>query len=41
MLGEIERFEPAMAAAAKAAVAGLTRHRDFLRLAAEAFAAHR
>jgi mannose-1-phosphate guanylyltransferase / mannose-6-phosphate isomerase len=34
-------IEPAMVAAAKAAVAGLTRHRDFLRLAAEAFAAHR
>jgi hypothetical protein len=41
MLGEIERFEPAMAAAAKVSVDGLTRHRDFLRLAAEAFAAHR
>ena len=33
MLGEIERFEPAMAEAAKAAVAGLTRDLDFLRLA--------
>jgi mannose-1-phosphate guanylyltransferase/mannose-6-phosphate isomerase len=38
MLGEIERFEPAMAEAAKAAVAGLTRDLDFLRLASEAFA---
>ena len=38
MLGEIERFEPAMAAAAKAAVVGLTRDLDFLRLAAEPFA---
>jgi len=38
MLGEIERFEPAMAEAAKAAVAGLTRDLDFLRLAAEPFA---
>jgi hypothetical protein len=35
MLGEIERFEPAMAEAAKAAVAGLTRDLDFLRLASE------
>ena len=38
MLGEIERFEPAMAKAVKAAVAGLTRDLDFLRLAAEPFA---
>ena len=38
MLAEIERFEPAMAEAAKAAVAGLTRDLDFLRLAAEPFA---
>ena len=38
MLGEIERFEPTMAEAAKAAVAGLTRDLDFLRLAAEPFA---
>jgi mannose-1-phosphate guanylyltransferase / mannose-6-phosphate isomerase len=38
MLGEIERFEPVMAEAAKAAVAGLTRDLDFLRLAAEPFA---
>jgi mannose-1-phosphate guanylyltransferase / mannose-6-phosphate isomerase len=38
MLGEIERFEPAMAVAAKAAVDGLTRDLDFLRLAAEPFA---
>ncbi len=38
MLGEIERFEPAMAEAAKASVAGITRDLDFLRLAAEAFA---
>jgi mannose-1-phosphate guanylyltransferase/mannose-6-phosphate isomerase len=38
MLGEIERFEPAIAQAAKAAVAGLTRDLDFLRLAAEPFA---
>src|SRR5215475_12378076 len=30
MLGEIERFESAMAASAKAAVAGLTRDLDFL-----------
>jgi mannose-1-phosphate guanylyltransferase len=34
MLGEIERFEPAMAEAATAAVRGLTRDLDFLRLAA-------
>src|SRR5262249_56779043 len=38
MLGEIERFEPTMAEAAKAAVAGLTRDLDFVRLAAEPFA---
>jgi mannose-1-phosphate guanylyltransferase / mannose-6-phosphate isomerase len=38
MLGEIEQFEPAMAEAAKAAVGGLTRDLDFLRLAAEPFA---
>jgi mannose-1-phosphate guanylyltransferase / mannose-6-phosphate isomerase len=38
MLGEIERFEPAMAEAARAAVDGLTRDLDFLRLAAEPFA---
>src|SRR5215467_5316953 len=38
MLGEIERFEPAMAEAAKAAVAGLTRDLDFLRRASEPFA---
>jgi mannose-1-phosphate guanylyltransferase/mannose-6-phosphate isomerase len=37
MLGEIERYEPAMAAAAKAAVAGATRDLDFLRLAAQPF----
>src|SRR5437762_7556351 len=38
MLSEIERFEPAMAEAAKAAIAGLTRDLDFLRLATEPFA---
>ena len=38
MLAEIERFEPAMAEAAKASVKGLTRDLDFLRLAAEPFA---
>jgi mannose-1-phosphate guanylyltransferase/mannose-6-phosphate isomerase len=38
MLGEIERFEPAMAEAAKAAAAGLTRDLDFLRLPADALA---
>jgi mannose-1-phosphate guanylyltransferase / mannose-6-phosphate isomerase len=38
MLGEIERFEPAMAEAARGAVGGLTRDLDFLRLAAEPFA---
>ena len=37
MLDEIERFEPEMAEAAKAAVAGLTRDLDFLRLADEPF----
>jgi mannose-1-phosphate guanylyltransferase/mannose-6-phosphate isomerase len=37
MLGEIERFEPAMAVAAKEAVASLARDLDFLRLAAEPF----
>jgi mannose-1-phosphate guanylyltransferase / mannose-6-phosphate isomerase len=38
MLAEIERFEPAIAEAAKAAVDGLTRDLDFLRLAGEPFA---
>jgi mannose-1-phosphate guanylyltransferase / mannose-6-phosphate isomerase len=38
MLGEIERFEPAMAEAAKAAVAGISRDLDFMRLAPESFA---
>ena len=38
MLSEIERFEPVMAEAVKAGVAGLTRDLDFLRLAAEPFA---
>jgi mannose-1-phosphate guanylyltransferase / mannose-6-phosphate isomerase len=38
MLGEVERFEPLMAEAAKAAVAGRARDLDFLRLAPEAFA---
>jgi mannose-1-phosphate guanylyltransferase / mannose-6-phosphate isomerase len=38
MLAEIEHFEPAMAEAAKAAVEGLTRDLDFLRLASEPFA---
>jgi mannose-1-phosphate guanylyltransferase/mannose-6-phosphate isomerase len=38
MLREIERFEPAIAEAARGAVAGLTRDLDFLRLAAEPFA---
>ena len=38
MLGEIERFEPEMAAAAKEAVAGIRHDLDFLRLAAEPFA---
>ncbi len=38
MLAEIASFEPAMAEAAKAAVAGRTRDLDFLRLAPEPFA---
>jgi mannose-1-phosphate guanylyltransferase/mannose-6-phosphate isomerase len=38
MLGEIERFEPVMAACAKAAVADRTRDLDFLRLADGPFA---
>jgi mannose-1-phosphate guanylyltransferase/mannose-6-phosphate isomerase len=38
MLSEIERFEPVMAEAAKAAVAAITRDLDFMRLAAEPFA---
>src|SRR5258707_593079 len=38
MIAEIERFEPAMAEAAKAAVDRLTRDLDFLRLASEPFA---
>src|SRR5215470_10408535 len=38
MLSEIERFEPVMAEIGKAAVAGLTRDLDFMRLAAEPFA---
>src|SRR6185503_10531629 len=38
MLDEIERFEPAMVEAARAAVAGVTRDLDFARLAAEPFA---
>src|SRR5438045_1806867 len=38
MLAEIERFEPAIAESAKAAVAGSTRDLDFLRLAGEPFA---
>src|SRR5207244_10513445 len=38
MLGEIEQFEPAMAEATKAAVGGLTRDLDFLRLPVEPFA---
>jgi mannose-1-phosphate guanylyltransferase/mannose-6-phosphate isomerase len=38
MLGEVERFEPEMAEAAKAAVAGIVRDLDVLRLAAEPFA---
>jgi mannose-1-phosphate guanylyltransferase/mannose-6-phosphate isomerase len=38
MLREIERVEPAMAKAAKLAVAGLTHDLEFLRLAAEPFA---
>ena len=35
MLGEIERFEPSMAEAAKAAVSGLTRDLDFYKAAVE------
>ena len=38
MLAEIEHFEPAMAEAANAAVDGLARDLDFLRLAPEPFA---
>ena len=38
MLGEIEHFEPAIAEAAKAAVHGLERDLDFLRLAPDCFA---
>ena len=38
MLGEIARFEPDIAKAAKAAVGGMTKDLDFLRLPAEAFA---
>jgi mannose-1-phosphate guanylyltransferase/mannose-6-phosphate isomerase len=38
MLSEIARFEPDIAAAAKAAVGGMTKDLDFLRLPAEAFA---
>jgi mannose-1-phosphate guanylyltransferase / mannose-6-phosphate isomerase len=38
MLAEIDRLEPEMGKAARAAVAGLTRDLDFLRLDAEAFA---
>jgi mannose-1-phosphate guanylyltransferase/mannose-6-phosphate isomerase len=38
MLSEIARFEPNIAEAAKAAVAGMTKDLDFLRLPAEAFA---
>ena len=38
MLGEIERFEPAIAEAARAAVESRTRDLDFVRLAAEPFA---
>jgi mannose-1-phosphate guanylyltransferase / mannose-6-phosphate isomerase len=37
MMGEIERFEPEMAQAARGAVAGLTLDLDFQRLAAEPF----
>ena len=37
-MAEINRFEPVMAEAAKAAVTGLTRDLDFLRLAPEPFA---
>ena len=38
MLGEIARFEPDIAKAAQAAVGGMTKDLDFLRLPAEAFA---
>jgi mannose-1-phosphate guanylyltransferase/mannose-6-phosphate isomerase len=38
MLAEIARFEPDVARAAKAAVGGMTKDLDFLRLPAEAFA---
>jgi mannose-1-phosphate guanylyltransferase/mannose-6-phosphate isomerase len=38
MVGEIERFEPAMAQAVNEAIAGMKRDLDFLRLAAEPFA---
>ncbi len=38
MLGELARFEPGIADAAKAAVGGMTKDLDFLRLPAEAFA---
>jgi mannose-1-phosphate guanylyltransferase/mannose-6-phosphate isomerase len=38
MLGEIARFEPDIATAARAAVGGMTKDLDFLRLPAEAFA---
>ena len=38
MLAEIARFEPDIAKAAKAAVGGMTKDLDFLRLPAEAFA---
>jgi mannose-1-phosphate guanylyltransferase/mannose-6-phosphate isomerase len=38
MLGELARFEPEIAQAAEAAVDGLTRDLEFLRLPAEAFA---
>jgi len=38
MLSEIERFEPAMAEAAKAAVAGIASDLDFMRISPESFA---
>jgi mannose-1-phosphate guanylyltransferase/mannose-6-phosphate isomerase len=38
MLDEIERFEPTMAEAARAAIAGVTGDLDFMRIAAEPFA---
>jgi mannose-1-phosphate guanylyltransferase/mannose-6-phosphate isomerase len=38
MLGEITRFEPDIATAAKAAVGGMTKDLDFLRLPVESFA---